>query len=98
MALLDLDLISKGLPQAWTSTVIGRVGESNIKVLRMDEMSSAAEVHDCTEGLLVISGRLMLSVGGQAVTVEEGQIFLAEAGVSHAVLPGSSGTLVIIDI
>ncbi|MGE8155201.1 cupin domain-containing protein [Pseudomonas vancouverensis] len=98
MALLDLDLISRGLAQTWTSTVIGRVGDANIKVLSMDEMSSAAEVHDYTEGLLVISGRLMLGVGGEAVTVEEGQIYVAEAGVPHAVLPGSSGTLVIIDI
>jgi len=77
MSLLDLNLISKALPQAWASTVVGRVGTSNIKVLRMDEMSSAAEVHDYTEGLLVISGQLMLGVGGEAISVGEGQIYLA---------------------
>lgn len=98
MALLDLGLISRALPRTWKSTVIGRVGDSNIKVLRMDEMASVAEVHDYTEGLLVMSGRLMLGVGGEAVAVEEGQIYLVEAGVPHAVLTGSSGTLVIIDI
>lgn len=98
MSLLDLDLISKALPQTWKSTVVGRVGDSNIKVLRMDEMPSAAEVHDYTEGLLVISGQLLLGVGGETISVEAGQIYLAEAGVAHSVLSGSYGTLVIIDI
>ena len=97
MSLLDLASISQSLPQAWKSTVLGRVGSSNIKVLRMDEMSSAQEVHDYTEGLLVISGQLMLSVGGEAISVGEGQIYLAEAGVPHAVLSGSHGVLVIFD-
>lgn len=98
MSLLDLDLISNAMPQAWKSTVVGRVGDSKIKVLRMDEMSSAAEVHDYTEGLLVISGQLLLDVDGEAISVGEGQIYLAEAGVPHAVLSGSHGTLVIIDV
>lgn len=98
MPLLDLDSISKALPQAWKSTVLGRVGESNIKVLRMDEMSAEAEVHDYTEGLLVISGQLLLGVAGESVRVGKGKIYLAEAGVPHAVLPGSYGTLVIIDV
>lgn len=97
MSLMDLDLISKALPHAWKSTVVGRVGNSNIKVLRMDEMPSAAEVHDYTEGLLVISGQLLLDVDGETVSVGEGQIYLAEAGVPHAVLSGSHGALVIID-
>lgn len=98
MSLMDLDLIAKALPQAWTSTVLGQVGGSNIKVLRMDEMSIEAEVHDYTEGLLVISGQLLLGVGGESVRVGEGQIYLTKAGVPHAVLSGSHGTLVIIDV
>ena len=98
MSLVDLDLTLKALPQAWKSTVVGRVGGSNIKVLRMNEMSVEAEVHDYTEGLLVISGQLLLGVDGECVRVGEGQIYLAEAGVPHAVLSGSYGTLVIIDV
>lgn len=98
MSLLDLDSISKALPDAWRSTVVGRVGESTIKVLRMDEMPAEAEVHDYTEGLLVISGELLLGVEGEAISVRAGQLYLAEAGVPHAVLPGSHGALVIIDI
>lgn len=98
MSLVDLDLTSKALPQAWKSTVLGRVGDSNIKILRMDEMSVEAEVHDYTEGLLVISGQLLLEVDGECVRVGAGQMYLAEAGVAHAVLSGSYGTLVIIDV
>jgi mannose-6-phosphate isomerase-like protein (cupin superfamily) len=48
--------------------------------------------------LLVVSGRLVLGVQGEAIIIEKGQMYLAEAGVPHAVLPGSHGTLVIIDI
>ncbi|MQT92472.1 cupin domain-containing protein [Pseudomonas helleri] len=98
MSLLDLNSMAKALPQAWKSTVVGRVGGSNIKVLRMDEMPSAAEVHDYNEGLLVISGQLLLEVKGEVIRVAQGQLYLAEAGIAHAVLSGSHGTLVIVDI
>ena len=47
---------------------------------------------------VVISGQLLLGVGGETISVGAGQMFLAEAGVAHAVLAGSHGTLVIIDI
>lgn len=97
MSLLDLDSISRALPEAWRSTVIGRVGDSSIKILRMDEMPIEAEVHDYNEGLLVISGQLLLDVEGATISVTAGQMYLAEAGIAHAVLPGSHGTLVIID-
>ncbi|PYC16997.1 cupin domain-containing protein [Pseudomonas mosselii] len=98
MPLLDLESISRTLPQAWKSTVLGKVGRSNINVLRMDQMSAAAEVHDYTEGLLVISGLLRLAVQGDTIDVAAGQIYMAQAGITHAVLPGSHGTLVIIDM
>ena len=56
------------------------------------------ETHDYNEGLLVVDGKLLLQVEHEAVTVEAGQMYLAPAGVPHAVLPGSHGTLVIIDV
>ena len=45
--------------------MLGRVGVANIKVLRMDERSIADEVHDYSEGLLVIRGQLRLQVAGK---------------------------------
>ncbi|HEJ7171806.1 TPA: cupin domain-containing protein [Serratia marcescens] len=97
--LFDLNLQAAELPEAWRSTVLGRVGAANIKVLRMDARSIADEVHDYSEGLLVISGHLRLQVAGEVVVVvRAGQLYQAAAGVPHRVLPGSEGTLVIVDL
>ncbi|MDW3686527.1 cupin domain-containing protein [Cupriavidus sp. CV2] len=100
MPLIQFDALAAALPGAWKSTVAGQVGPARIKVLRMDEQAFEAETHDYNEGLLVASGRLMLQVEGEAgtVVVEPGQMYLALAGISHAVLPGSHGTLVIVDV
>ncbi|MBH2958501.1 cupin domain-containing protein [Serratia marcescens] len=94
--LFDLNQQAAELPEAWRSSVLGRVGAANIKVLRMDARSIADEVHDYSEGLLVISGRLQ--VAGEEVVVRAGQLYQAAAGVPHRVLPGSEGTLVIVDL
>ncbi|MDI3148583.1 cupin domain-containing protein [Serratia nevei] len=96
--LFDLNLQAAELPEAWRSTVLGRVGAANIKVLRMDERSIADEVHDYGEGLLVIRGQLRLLVAGKTIVVQAGQLYQAAAGVPHRVLPGSEGTLVIFDL
>lgn len=96
--LFDLNQQAAELPEAWRSSVLGRVGAANIKVLRMDARSIADEVHDYSEGLLVISGHLRLQVAGEEVVVRAGQLYQAAAGVPHRVLPGSEGTLVIVDL
>jgi len=98
MPLLEFDALAQALPTAWKSMIVGQVGPARIKVLRMDEMPYEEETHDYNEGLLVVTGRLMLEVAGEAVAVLPGQMYLAEAGVAHAVLPGSQGTLVIVDV
>lgn len=97
MPLLDLNALANALPKAWQSTIVGQVGNANIKVLKMDEMAYAEETHGYNEGLLVLNGRLLLDVAGETIAVEAGQMFLAEAGVAHAVKAGSYGTLVIFD-
>lgn len=63
--LFDLNQQAAELPEARRSAVLGRVGAANIKVLRMDARSIADEVHDYSEGLLVISGHLRLQVAGK---------------------------------
>ncbi|CAI0807427.1 Uncharacterised protein [Serratia marcescens] len=67
--LFDLNRQAAELPEAWRSAVLGRVGAANIKVLRMDARSIADEVHDYSEGLLVISGHLRLQVAGETMVV-----------------------------
>ncbi|QMV73472.1 cupin [Comamonas piscis] len=98
MSLFDLHAIANGLPAAWNSTVLGSVGSANIKLLRMDQMPYGEEVHDYDEALLVVSGQMMLEIAGQALCVEASQMYIAEAGVPHAVLAGSHGCLVIVDL
>lgn len=63
----------------------------------MDGQSSPAETHDYNEALIVISGALRLSVLGEEIAVAAGEMYLAPAGVPHAVAAGSHGVLVIVD-
>ena len=98
MPLLDFTAIAEQLPEAWKSKRLGQVGPAHIKVLRMDAQAYEEETHDYNEGLLVISGHLLLSIADQAIRVEAGQMYLVEAGTAHGVLAGSHGTLLIIDV
>jgi mannose-6-phosphate isomerase-like protein (cupin superfamily) len=98
MPLLDFAAIAQQLPDTWTSKRLGHVGPARIKVLRMDAQAYEEETHDYNEGLLVISGHLLLSIADQTLRVEAGQMYLVEAGTAHGVLDGSHGTLVIIDV
>ncbi|HDR9801559.1 TPA: cupin domain-containing protein [Burkholderia cenocepacia] len=98
MSLIDFKSVADAQAAAWTSTIVGEVGPARIKVLRMDAQPYEAEVHDYNEGLLVLDGTLMLEVDAETVVVGAGQMYLAHAGTRHAVLPGSHGTLAIIDV
>lgn len=98
MPLLDFAAIAEQLPDSWKSTCLGQVGPARIKVLRMDAQAYEEETHDYNEGLLVISGCLRLAIGGKEVNVGPGQMYLVPAHVAHAVLQGSHGALVIIDV
>ncbi|MGH2420162.1 cupin domain-containing protein [Pseudomonas canadensis] len=98
MPLLDFAAIAGQLPATWKSTRLGQVGPARIKVLRMDEQAYEEETHDYNEGLLVINGCLRLSIGDAEIRVDAGQMYLVEAGIAHAVLAGSHGTLVIVDV
>ncbi|EHN8921272.1 cupin domain-containing protein [Enterobacter asburiae] len=98
MPLYDLKTEALAIPEIWHSQVLGRIGTANLKVLRMDERSVIEEVHEYDEGLLVIDGRLELSVKGKNISVTSGQLYVAKAGTPHTVETGSFGTLVIIDL
>lgn len=98
MPLFDLPSLAGALPAAWQSRVVGHVGPARIKLLRMDEMAYGEETHDYNEALLVMSGRMLLEVRGVPVTVDAGAMYLVEAGTAHAVLAGSYGSLVIVDV
>ena len=98
MSLLNLIDAAQQLPQSWTSKVLGQVDHARIKVLRMDGGSYPDECHDYTEALIVLDGKMNLTVQDQAVTVQAGSAYLVPAGVSHGVAVGSHGTLLIVDV
>lgn len=95
--LFDLARQAAQLEQAWQSRRLARVGDASLKLMRMDAQAYPDETHACAEGLLVLEGELRLDVAGEAVTVAAGQLYMVPPGVPHAVQPGSSGTLLIID-
>lgn len=94
----NLPDIAAGLPAAWRSGGVGRVGPLQIKVLRMDEQAYAAEAHTFDEALLVLDGVLNLDVGDTVTAVRAGDVVIVPAGQPHAVAPGSQGTLVILEM
>ncbi|MFI0739539.1 cupin domain-containing protein [Streptomyces sp. NPDC021100] len=93
----DVTGMSARLPEAWSSVVVGRVEAAQIKVLRMDGRPVPEERHETAEALLVLDGLLRLAVGGRPVDVGPGALYTVPAGTPHAVLPGSHGTLVIVE-
>jgi quercetin dioxygenase-like cupin family protein len=96
MSLIDLTLISSQ-SEAWKSSVLAKIGNANVKVMRMDGRPYPDESHDYPEGLLVIDGQLNLKIGMETIAITAGQIFVVPIGVAHSVAPGSTGTLVIFD-
>lgn len=97
MSKVDLKSFAASLPQAWRSSIVGRPGGANLKVVRMDGSAYPEEVHAFDEALLVLDGRMNLQIQGQTACVAAGEVFIVPAGVPHAVAPDSSGTLIIVD-
>lgn len=97
MSKIDLKSFAASLPQAWHSSTVGRPGGANLKVVRMDNSPYTEEVHAFDEALLVLDGQMNLQIHGHTTCVSGGEVFIVPAGVPHAVAPGSSGTLIIVD-
>ncbi|MET9111769.1 cupin domain-containing protein [Streptomyces zhihengii] len=98
MRSIDVVGTASALPDAWSSRSLGDVGTARVKVLRMDGGPVPEEAHGAAEVLLVLDGRLELSVEGAEVAVGAGEMYRVPAGAWHAVRPGSRGTLVIVEV
>ncbi|MFJ8626066.1 cupin domain-containing protein [Kitasatospora sp. NPDC093550] len=98
MSLVDVNERAARLPEAWRSQVLGRVGATAVKVLRMDGRELEPEVHGTAEALFVAEGCLELLVDGAESTVRAGELCVVPAGARHAVRAGSRGTLLIVEV
>jgi len=86
------------LPDVWRSTIISKIGQANVKLIRMGGEGIPDEVHEhFSELLVVIDGQMDLEVDGQVVALKSGDYFVIPPGSPHRVLPGSSGTLLLVD-
>jgi mannose-6-phosphate isomerase-like protein (cupin superfamily) len=95
---LNLVKEALALPDAWRSRILGRVAGSNLKIIRMDEAGIPFESHaDFDEALLVIEGEMQLEIEGEIIRMKSGDIYIVPAGKAHRVLPGSHGTLFLVD-
>jgi quercetin dioxygenase-like cupin family protein len=97
MQAINLHDAAARLPSAWKSTVLSKIGGTNVKVLRMDG-AYPVEAHAYPETLLVLDGLLKLTIDGATIDVGPGEIFVVPPGVAHGVAAGSAGTLVIVDL
>ncbi|MGX9226207.1 cupin domain-containing protein [Streptomyces albus] len=64
---------------------------------RKQRFNSRPQRRPSPETLLVVDGTLRLVADGTEVDVRAGEMYIVEAGVEHAVRPGSRGTLVIVE-
>ncbi|QEU96798.1 cupin domain-containing protein [Streptomyces kanamyceticus] len=94
---VDVPSRAAELPDAWSPLVLARIGPTEVKVLRMDGRTVPVESHETAETLLVVDGTLRLTADGAEIEVRAGEMYVVEAGVEHAVRPGSRGTLVIVE-
>ncbi len=97
MKKINLNAQALSLSHTWRSTILGQAAGANIKVLRMDESEFSEEVHDFDEALIVLEGKMNLSLNGTSIEVNAGELFIIQAGIPHAVEAGSYGTLIIVD-
>lgn len=94
----NLATLAADLPAVWRSTVLGSVGNANIKLIKMGGEGIPEESHaDFDELLVVIEGEMPLIVGGKTLLLKTGEYYLIPAGVVHCVPPGSDGTLLLVD-
>ena len=94
----SLTTLAGALSDVWRSRLLGQVGQANIKLIKMGGEGIPNECHAKFEELLVvIEGQMTLVVDDKIFTLEAGDYYLIPRKAIHCVLPGSHGTLLLID-
>ncbi|WP_279046247.1 cupin domain-containing protein [Cedecea davisae] len=86
------------LTDIWKSQVLGKISGANIKLIKMGGEGIPVESHaGFDELLVVIEGEMDLQVGRETIRLKSGDFYLIPVGAEHRVLPGSHGTLLLVD-
>ncbi|WP_235212906.1 cupin domain-containing protein [Cedecea neteri] len=94
----SLTTLAGALSDVWRSRLLGQVGQANIKLIKMGGEGIPDESHIGFEELLVvIEGQMTLVVDDKTFSLEAGDYYLVPKEAVHRVLPGSHGTLLLID-
>jgi mannose-6-phosphate isomerase-like protein (cupin superfamily) len=94
----SLTTLAGALSDVWRSRLLGQVGQANIKLIKMGGEGIPDEFHTGFEELLVvIEGQMTLVVDDKTFSLEAGDYYLVPKEAVHRVLPGSHGTLLLID-
>lgn len=94
----ELLKLGHGLPKGWRSHIVGEIQGVELKLFKLDEAGLPEECHPAyDEGLLVIEGALQLEIDGIVLEMRTGDYQTIPAGKPHRILPGCSGTMLLLD-
>jgi quercetin dioxygenase-like cupin family protein len=94
---LRLDELIVGTPHGIASRVLARAGGGNLTLFAFDagqELSEHSTPYDAL--VLVLDGRMTLTIGGEAVTAGPGSITRMPANVPHAVRAGEASRMLLL--
>lgn len=98
-AVTNLALATACLPLAgWKSLVLGKAGDAQIKLFKVDPGGLQQETHFAwSESLIMISGEIQVELNGSIHTVSVGEHLLIPAGQPQSIRPGGHGHFLLID-
>ncbi|HET6524477.1 cupin domain-containing protein [Sphingopyxis sp.] len=98
-AVTNLALATGLLPPAgWQSLVLGKAGDVQIKLFKVDPGGLQQETHVAwSESLIMIKGEMQVEINGSIHTVRAGEYLNIPAGQSHSICPGGHGHFLLID-
>lgn len=89
---------AKELPLGWVSRVLADMPASRVKLFRIDPAGLPSETHlGYNEAMIVLEGKLELRLGEDVLPLSRGDFALIPARVPHEILPGGTGTILLLD-
>ncbi|MFH1804745.1 MAG: cupin domain-containing protein [Pseudomonadota bacterium] len=95
---MNLAAVAAQLPDGWAGRILADFGCVRLKLFKADAAGLAGEVHsDWDEAILMLDGELVLELDQVPVCLKAGDFHLIPRGVRHRILPGCSGSFILLD-